>query len=314
MKILWTRGRDSLALLYVASLEGGRIVEFVESLEPRFSRSEKWVLIVSSLAGCPVRCRMCDAGGGYRGKLSTEEIMAQIDFLVEKRFPGGSVPVEKFKVQFARMGEPALNPSVLETLAALPSRFRAPGLFPAISTIAPAKSRDFFEALPGIKERLYRERFQLQFSVHSTDEKKRDELIPYPKWGLEEIARYGERFHRCGERKVSLNFSLMKEMPVEPGVLRALFDPRHFVIKLTPLNPTMAASENSLHSWFDPADTAGARAAVELLGESGLEVILSIGEVEENEIGTNCGQAAARLSPHLTLPHEGGRERISTNG
>lgn len=307
-------GRESLAVLHVASLGDGKIIEFVESVEPPIPRSEKWVLIVSSLFGCPVRCSMCDAGGAYRGKLTADEILAQIDFLVEKRFPRGEIPVRKFKVQFARMGEPALNPAVLGVLGDLPSRYRAPGLFPALSTVAPARSRDFFEGLRAVKERCYRERFQLQFSIHSTDEKKRDELMPYPKWNLGEVARYGERFHRKGERKVSLNFSLMREMPVDPGILRRLFDPEHFVIKLTPLNPTAAAVRNSLHSRFEPDDAAGARRATEMLEESGLEVILSIGETEENEIGTNCGQAAASLSgflptcapPTLPSPVKGG--------
>jgi 23S rRNA (adenine2503-C2)-methyltransferase len=295
VKILSVRGRESLAVLYVGSLGEGKLVECVESLEPPTPRREKWVLIVSSLFGCPVRCGMCDAGGSYRGKLSAAEILAQIDFLVDRRFPGREVPVEKFKVQFARMGEPALNASVLEVLEALPSRYRAPGLFPALSTVAPAGSSEFFETLLDVKDRLYRQRFQLQFSIHTTDEKQRDALIPFPKWSLAEIARYGENFHRTGERKVSLNFSLMKEMSVDPGVLGRLFDPAHFVIKLTPLNPTKAVLRSSLHSRFDPDDAAGARAAVEMLEESGLRVILSIGETEENAIGTNCGQAAASV-------------------
>ena len=62
----------------------------------------------------------CDAGDQFKGKLTKSEILAQIDTMVLNRFPNGIVPVPKFKIQFARMGEPSLNPHVLEVLEDLP--------------------------------------------------------------------------------------------------------------------------------------------------------------------------------------------------
>jgi len=41
---------------------------------------------VSSSAGCPVRCRMCDAGSFFKGFLTGDEMLAQIHHLVRKRF------------------------------------------------------------------------------------------------------------------------------------------------------------------------------------------------------------------------------------
>ncbi|MFH1999182.1 MAG: radical SAM protein, partial [Planctomycetota bacterium] len=104
MELVQVFGKDDLATLYVVRLRQGEgyLVECVESLQPPKPRSQKWVLIVSTLFGCPVRCRMCDAGGWYRGGLTATEIMDQIRFLVKNRFNGVSVPVEKFKIQFAR--------------------------------------------------------------------------------------------------------------------------------------------------------------------------------------------------------------------
>ena len=77
-------GRDDLAKVYVASINGNKekLVEFVESVQPPIPRDKKWVLIVSTLYGCPVGCKMCDAGGEYKGKLTADEILHEIDYLV----------------------------------------------------------------------------------------------------------------------------------------------------------------------------------------------------------------------------------------
>ena len=149
MKILDVYGKEDLAKVYVASMRNDdkHLVEFVESTQPPIPRDKKWVLIVSSLFGCPVNCKMCDAGGKYSGKLETNEILEQIDYPVRRRYQDGKVPVPKFKIQFARMGEPSMNPNVLETLSILPEIYDAPGLLPSLSTVAPKSSKDFFETL-----------------------------------------------------------------------------------------------------------------------------------------------------------------------
>ncbi|GAH16437.1 unnamed protein product, partial [marine sediment metagenome] len=68
IEILGEYGREDLAKVYVASMRGNKeyLVEFVESVQPPIPREKKWVLIVSTLFGCPVGCRMCDAGGEYK--------------------------------------------------------------------------------------------------------------------------------------------------------------------------------------------------------------------------------------------------------
>jgi 23S rRNA (adenine2503-C2)-methyltransferase len=119
MKVIASSGTEEVALVYIGEMADGNLVEFVESVQPPLPRHKKWVLLVSTLYGCPVGCTMCDAGGYYKGKPSKEEILAQIDYLVAKRFPSREIPCEQFKIQFARMGEPALNDHVLDVLEAL---------------------------------------------------------------------------------------------------------------------------------------------------------------------------------------------------
>jgi 23S rRNA (adenine2503-C2)-methyltransferase len=104
------------------------------------------------------------------------------------------------------------------------------------------------------------------------------------------MAAYGERFHKAGDRKITLNFALAENSPIEADVLTRHFDPARYLIKLTPINPTSRATENNLGSFIDPNRPETADAITHPLTEAGYDVIVSIGEVEENEIGSNCGQ------------------------
>ena len=295
MKIIASTGREEIAMVYIAEMSDGNLVECVESLQPPLPREQKWVLLVSTMYGCPVGCLMCDAGGYYKGKPGKEEIFAQIDFLVKKRFPDCYIPSKQWKIQFARMGEPALNPAVLEVLDELPQRYLAPGLMPSLSTIAPRGKEAFFDRLLEIKQTKYPNgRFQFQFSLHTTDPARRDELIPIKKWDFAEMAAFGARFYHPGDRKVTLNFALAHGMPLDPGVLRSYFDPSIFLIKITPLNPTYRAREKGLSSYIEQYNENSATPLVEKLSSDGYQVIVSIGELEENLIGSNCGQYIRR--------------------
>jgi 23S rRNA (adenine2503-C2)-methyltransferase len=295
MNVIAEAGRDDIAMVYVGEFEDGKLVEFVEAVQPPVPREEKWVLMVSTLYGCPVGCSMCDAGGYYHGKVTTDDLFAQIDFLVRKRYLDGVIPSQQFKIQFARMGEPAFNPGVIEVLEELPKRYQAPGFMPSISTIAPHGTDAFFERLLAVKEQLYSGgNFQFQFSIHTTDEALRERIIPVKKWDFARMAAYGERFYQPGDRKITLNFALAEENPVDPQVLLHYFNPEKFLIKITPLNPTYRAQEHGLSSYIDPHHQGEDYPLVEALRAVGYRVIVSIGEVEENYIGSNCGQYVRR--------------------
>lgn len=287
MRIIAKAGKEDLAIVYIAETNNGNLIEFVESLQPPIPREKKWVLIVSTLFGCPVACRFCDAGSYYKGKLSEDEIISQIDFLVKQRFPNGVIPVEKFKIQFARLGEPSFNQNVLSVLDKLPNLFEAPGLLPSLSTVAPCGTDMFFERLLEIKKSKYPHEFQFQFSLHSTDENQRDWLIPIKKWDFKKMAVYGNKFYNNGGAKISLNFALSKHSLIDPDILLRYFNTEIFLIKVTPVNPTYQAMKNNIISILPQQKGVD---LVESLQTAGYEVIVSIGEFEENYIGSNCGQ------------------------
>ncbi len=106
------------------------------------------------------------------------------------------------------------------------------------------------------------------------------------------MADYGERFFACGDRKITLNFAPPRGAPLEPAVLRDVFCPECFAIKLTPINPTRAALRSGLCGAIDPADAAGSTRIAQRFRAAGYETILSVGELRENEIGSNCGMYA----------------------
>ena len=291
MKVFAMTSNPDLATVYMADMGDERMIEFVEACQPPYGRDEHWILMVSTLFGCPVKCQMCDAGGHYRGKPTAEEILKQIDYMVDEWFPGRRIPSRKFKIQFARMGEPAFNLAVLDALEALPSRYDAPGLMPSISTIAPHSTDAFFEGLIDVKNRLYSKgRFQFQFSIHTTDVDLRDRMIPVRKWSFAEMAAYGERFYREGDRKITLNFALADGNPADPNALLRYFDPARYFIKITPVNPTGHAVKNGLASHVDPYRPETAESLARDMREAGYQTLVSIGDAEENKVGSNCGQ------------------------
>ncbi|MFV1949484.1 MAG: radical SAM protein, partial [Anaerolineales bacterium] len=93
-----------------------------------------------------------------------------------------------------------------------------------------------------------------------------------------------------GDRKITLNFALAEESPVDPQVLLKYFDPEKFLIKITPLNPTYQAISTGLKSFIDPENKLDVYPELVAIRDAGYQVILSIGEQEENQIGSNCGQ------------------------
>lgn len=290
----------NIATLFSASRgdDSAMCFEFIDAVDPGTPRSSKWVIMVSTQFGCAVGCRMCDAGAsGYRGNLTQKELDFQIQTVLSRHpeIPWASVP--KIKVHFARMGEPSFNPAVLDCLEDLGKRADLPGLMPSISSVAPecAVSRNFFTRLLEVKNRLFSVgRFQLQFSIHSTDSEARAALIPIRKWSFDQIAEFGARWHRSGDRLITLNFALAEDMPCDPDVVKEYFSPQQFLVKFTPIHPTQRAARNHLTwSWYEPPPRISElKNAFE---ERDFQVIVNPPWPEEVGGEVSCGQLSQSL-------------------
>ncbi|RLD35662.1 MAG: radical SAM protein, partial [Bacteroidetes bacterium] len=83
-------------------------------------------------------------------------------------------------------------------------------------------------------------------------------------------------------------------------ILLEHFDPDIFLIKVTPVNPTFKARMNNIDSLIVREEKE--YAVVDALKAAAYEVILSIGEWEENKIGSNCGQYIRTLDQTTHMP------------
>ena len=298
MELIETRTVPGLARLHLAQLgdDPRRLVEFVDTLEPGVPKDRKWVIMISTQVGCAIGCAFCDAGAlGYWGDLSADEMLEQVRYALRSNPELDPAKHPKLKVHFARMGEPTLNPAVLDALERLGAE-TGPGLIASLSTIAPRTPRvdRFLERLRQIKDALYAGgRFQLQFSLHGIDEAERARLVPARTWDFERIADFGRSFRRPDDRTLTLNLALPPSARLDGDALASRFDPEHFLFKITPVNPTGAAdASGATHVWDEaPAPLA---AFAERLRTRGFEVILSPSADEEIAAATSCGQLWSR--------------------
>jgi 23S rRNA (adenine2503-C2)-methyltransferase len=292
MEVVNVSGNPEVAEVAVARFrkDDDYTVEIVDGLIPPQPREEKWIINLSTQFGCPVGCPFCDAAVQYHGNLTTDELLAQVRWALD-RHPGIAEKCRKLKVHFARMGEPALNPAVLDAMERLPELVRSDGLWCCVATVAPRGREAWFERLLLIKRRLYAGRFQLQFSVQSTSTEDRSRLIPIPHWRMKELADFGRRFFSPGDRKVVLNFALARDVEFDPKLIKRTFDPAKFAIKLTPVNPTAAGQENGFETILRSEQSSLLDRACDCLTTFGYDLVISVGDEREDQIGSNCGQA-----------------------
>lgn len=292
LEIAASSGSPDIAEIFVARTRPGddrSMVEFVDGLDWAHPRESKWIINVSTQFGCPVGCSFCDAAHAYFGDLSAGEMIAQVQAVLD-RHPGLARHCAKLKVHFARMGEPALNDNVIEALERLPAVVDSPGLWACVATTAPCGAETWFKSLLDVRNRLYRGHFQLQFSLNTTDEAARAAITPTALLPFSWVRSFAGRFHRDDERQVVLNFALARGIPFDVTELSRRFDPATTCVKLTPLNPTGEGAANALRS-LTRGELAACRDAV---GQAGFNVILSVGDPREDEIGSNCGQSVRR--------------------
>lgn len=239
-------------IVYLLENDGGYPIEVTDTFLPYYtkdaigqkqnslkdynigSRSERWMIGVSTMSGCPVRCKFCATGSLRKTKLlSAKEIVDQVELILFKnpyRMPEYS---KEFKINYTRMGEPFLNiDAVKEAIDILDNRYD--NIHHYISTIG-IKGSDF----SWIKDNI-----TLQFSIHSFKEDYRDWLIPYRlKMSLEEIAKVRTN----SSLKTTLNMTIVREEDFDINELKRLFDKEYFFIKISPINPNKISEDNGIN-------------------------------------------------------------------
>jgi len=196
------------------------------------SRKDRWMVGISTMSGCPVRCKFCATGKLKRWrKLTAAEMVEQVQFIIDKHDLNPANSFE-FKVNWTRMGEPFLNiEAVREAMETISKRY--PNTHHYISTIG-VRNSDF----SWIKGKT-----TLQFSVHSFDERFRDWLIPISKkMTLKEMGRVRTE----SNLKTTLNLTLAREEDFNIELLKEWFNPQCFFVKLSPINMNDVSDANGL--------------------------------------------------------------------
>ena len=111
-------------VVYCLQLEDGFLVETTDTFLPYYTkdaigrhqnkldnnelgdRTERWMIGVSTMSGCPVRCKFCATGNMKRYRnLTADEIVAQVEFAISHAGGADPAKAKEFKINYTRMGE-----------------------------------------------------------------------------------------------------------------------------------------------------------------------------------------------------------------
>ena len=210
----------------------GRKQNFLNNLEIG-NRSERWMIGVSVMSGCPVHCKFCATGQmkGWRN-LTADEIVQQVEFIINNNLEHNPNNSKEFKINYTRMGEPFLNiDNVKEAIRIISEMY--PNTHHYISTIG-VSNADYSWIKGNIT---------LQVSLHSLEDSRRNWLIPFKnKVSIEELGK----IRTDSALKTTVNLTLIKESDFDIVKLSKFFDKDKFFIKISPINPNTISSNNNL--------------------------------------------------------------------
>lgn len=197
------------------------------------NRTERWMIGVSCMSGCPVKCKFCATGQLKKWRnLTAEEIVEQIEFAINSNPDYNFSEAKEHKINYTRMGEPFLNiEEVKNAIKIIDNKY--PNTHHYISTIGITGS-DF----SWIKDNI-----TLQISVHSLDDSRRNNLIPYKKkYTIKQLGGISTE----SKLKTTVNLTLVDEKDFDIDRLKDIFDSRKFFIKLSPINVNETSKKSSL--------------------------------------------------------------------
>jgi 23S rRNA (adenine2503-C2)-methyltransferase len=196
-------------------------------------RTERWMIGVSCMSGCPVRCKFCATGQLKKWRsLTAQEIVDQVEFILARNPDFKFTEAKEHKINYTRMGEPFLNiEAVREAIRIIDEKY--PGTHHYISTIG-MKNADF----SWIKDNV-----TLQVSLHSLDEERRNDLIPITKkMTIKELGQIRTR----SNLKTTVNMTLVDDNDFDIEKLSESFNTNNFFIKLSPINPNPVSDKNHM--------------------------------------------------------------------
>lgn len=264
--------------------------------------TKKWVATISTQKGCPMNCRFCDCPKvGFLGNATVEEMEYEIETILKNE---AVKHTDRFNVHFARMGEPTYNLNVIAfTRAILRPLVRkyisAKTIHPVVSTMLPLYNKglqSFLHEWCRIKNNDYEGEAGLQFSINSTDDNQRDYQFNGCSLPLEEISKIGKDLPDPIGRKYTLNFAVTKDTILDADKLTELFDPKKFIVKITPIHLTHSAVESNFDITTSYENYDVYRQFEQPLVQRGWDVIVFVPSHEEDSDRITCGNALITTS------------------
>ena len=192
------------------------------------SFEERTVICCSVQSGCKIACQFCGTGSKFVSNISAETIVYQIEeVLKDKGIENINSSCEKFQIMLMSMGEPMDTwIDVKKALRIFNKKY--PNAQLLLSTIG-VKDDKVFKEIIDLSVEI--DKIGLQFSIHKSNDKERDILIPYKKkYNLREIRDRGTAWRIATGRNVYLNYCVDENNARETDIenLKNLFSPVTF--------------------------------------------------------------------------------------
>lgn len=258
--------------------------------------SEKWVVTVSTQYGCSMACTFCDVPKVGPGRNATyDDLRNQIVTALELH--PEVTATKRLNVHYARMGEPTWNYTVVDFTKEMREELRPyigrSLIHPVVSTMLPKNNallNHFLSDWMEIKNYNFRGDAGLQFSINSTSDEERKVMFSGNSLSLQEISAIGKNLDFPKGRKITLNFAIAN-YEINAEKLRDLFDPRKFIVKLTPMHKTTAAIKHEIKTKGDYTSFYPYAEHERNLKNVGFDVLVFIASDEEDLGRITCGNA-----------------------
>jgi len=259
---------------------------------------EKWVVTISTQYGCSMNCIFCDVPKvGYGKNVTYNDLKNQV--IESLKLHPEVRATKRLNIHFARMGEPTFNNSILKftyNVRKLVRPYIGRSLVhPVISTMLPKKNKRLMKFLNiwtiDIKNNYYRGDAGLQFSINSTSDKQREEMFSGNSLSLKEISDIGKNLIDPVGRKYTLNFAINDTYKIDGQKLRKLFNPKKFMVKITPIHNNTACNKNNIKTTGGYKEYTPYKEIEKELKKYGFDVLVFIPSKDEDESLITCGNA-----------------------
>lgn len=257
---------------------------------------DKWVITISSQYGCSMNCKFCDVPKVGPGRNATyNDLLNQV--LIGLSMHPEVTHTNRLNIHFARMGEPTWNPEVLrfswDMRDDLFPYIGCSVIHPVVSTMMPhmnTRLLDYIREWCEIKNECFKGEAGLQLSINSTSDTERQVMFNGNSMTLSEISNLMDKMPAPVGRKYTLNFAVAG-YEINGKKLAKLFNPDHFIVKLTPMHKTATAISNNIKTEGDYTTFYPYHEAEQSCKDAGFDTLVFIASEYEDLGRITCGNA-----------------------